>query len=101
MITQNRIYIFFSLYLIRKKVAWLMQPLFEWDLKVLPYVVDWFERAAAYEIECEAVNRKRKLAAIYQFVRGIPELAIDGITGESKKSGKVGGEKRPRSAALE
>ena len=47
-----------------------MQPLFEWDLKVLPFVASWFERAAVYRIESEGDSRKRKLAAIYQFIRG-------------------------------
>lgn len=47
-----------------------MQPLFEWDLKMLPLVVEWFERVVAYRIEHEADTRERKLAAIYQFIRG-------------------------------
>ena len=57
-----------------------MHPLFEWDFKVLPCMIEWFERAA----ECpsrygmfslpdlEAMIRQRKLSAIYQFIRGMP-----------------------------
>ena len=67
-----------------------MQPLFEWDLKMLPYVIEWFERAAAYGIEAEECNRKRKLAAIYQFTRGMPELTTESILGVNKKSAQTG-----------
>ena len=27
-----------------------MQPFFKWDLKVLPLVIDWFERAKSIEV---------------------------------------------------
>ena len=70
-------------------------------LKALPLVVEWFERAAVYEIECEAHTRKRKLSVIYQFVRGMPELAIDSILGANKKSAQAVGGKRPYSVACE
>ena len=55
-----------------------MRPFFEWDLKVLPIAINWFERAksirnyvGAYH---EATIDKRKLDAIYQFIRAMPEF---------------------------
>ena len=51
-----------------------MQPFFEWDLKVLPIAIKWFERARSIESEDEAGINKRKLEAIYQFIRAMPEV---------------------------
>ena len=51
-----------------------MQPFFEWDLKVLPLAVDWFERARSIEAIDEAGIDKRKLDAIYQFIRAMPDV---------------------------
>ena len=50
-----------------------MQPFFEWDLKVLPLVIDWFDRARSIESTDIVGTGKRKLDAIYQFIRAIPE----------------------------
>ena len=52
-------------------------------------------------LETEEGNQKRKLAAVYQFVRGMPELSIDGISGANTKSAKMGGKKRPHPTAFE
>ena len=66
-----------------------MEPLFEWntegegegerDLKALPYVVAWFERAgeAVADDEGESVVVDvRKLSAIYQFAQEMPLLFV-------------------------
>ena len=76
-----------------------MTPLFEWEFKVLPLVIDWFERASAITMpdNFEAWNFEaywpsgqehsshvptinigpRKLSCIYQFVRAMPELYVE------------------------
>ena len=52
-----------------------MQPFFEWDLKVLPLAVNWFDRARSIEGTDEKVIVKQKLCAIFQFIRAImPEI---------------------------
>ena len=54
-----------------------MQPFFEWDLKVLPLFIDWFERATIVRRPSTAHKqniRKRKLDAIYQFIHAMPEV---------------------------
>ena len=51
-----------------------MQPFFNWDLKVLPIAINWFERAHAVDEFDEAGIGTRKLGAIYQFVRAMPEV---------------------------
>ena len=50
-----------------------MQPFFEWDLKVLPLAVAWFDRARSIDADEERVD-KHKLGAIYQFIRAMPEV---------------------------
>ena len=51
-----------------------MQPFFEWDLKVLPIAIDWFDRARAIDSNNEAQIGNHKLGAIYQFIRAMPEV---------------------------
>jgi hypothetical protein len=81
-----------------------MQPFFEWDLKVLPLAIKWFERARYVEND-DRVNKSsvlyfphsddqeginnHKLGAIYQFVRAMPEVV---------EPAPAAGEKRKRSA---
>ena len=50
-----------------------MQPFFEWDLKVLPLAVSWFERARSVDSNNEAAIDKNKLGSIFQFIRAMPE----------------------------
>ena len=50
-----------------------MQPFFEWDMKVLPIAINWFERARSIEDTDETVIDKQKLGAIYQFIHAMPE----------------------------
>ena len=88
-----------------------MKPFFEWDGKVLPLVIDWFEKARSIEEgeddasidsddavigdndddEMIAEIGKRKLDCIYQFIRAMPEMF------EPTPSA---GEKRKRSGQL-
>ena len=57
-----------------------MQPFFEWDLKVLPIAVTWFERARSIGNNDEAGIDKRKLDAIYQFILAMPMVYVEGWT---------------------
>ena len=50
-----------------------MHPFFEWDLKVLPLAISWFDRALSIANENEAGIVKHKLGAIYQFIHAMPE----------------------------
>ena len=69
-----------------------MQPFFEWDLKVLPLAINWFERARSIEDTDETVIDKQKLGSIYQFIRAMPEVFEPAPVA-------AGGEKRKRCAA--
>ena len=56
-------------------------PFLQWKMKCLPLVVAWLEKAKLY---IENVNettesfQRRQLSAVYKFVRGMPQLAVDG-----------------------
>jgi len=64
-----------------------MVPFFEWEFKVLPLIIDWFERASSINMPYFIIiNVKRtfepnigprKLSSIYQFVRGMPLLYVE------------------------
>ena len=56
-----------------------MLPFFEWEFKVLPLVLGWFEQASEYEMpeNFEPNIEPRKLSTIYQFVRGMPVLYVE------------------------
>ena len=58
-----------------------MTPFFEWEFKVLPLMINWFERASCFESMRGGIDvpenfepniGPRKLSCIYQFVRGMP-----------------------------
>eukprot|EP00984_Skeletonema_dohrnii_P034230 scaffold33508_cov96-Skeletonema_dohrnii-CCMP3373.AAC.6 len=60
-----------------------MEPLFQWKLKLLPVVVDWFESARSRVLANdlgESIQRdslpSRELSALYKFVRGMPAFAV-------------------------
>ena len=64
-----------------------MEPFFEWntegegerDLKALPYIMAWFERAkeAVAEEERESLGiEEKKLSAMYQFSQAMPLLFV-------------------------
>jgi len=55
-----------------------MLPFFEWEFKVLPLVLSWFERASVVQLPTFEHNMDRKkLSSIYQFVRGMPVLYVE------------------------
>eukprot|EP00984_Skeletonema_dohrnii_P009312 scaffold3549_cov110-Skeletonema_dohrnii-CCMP3373.AAC.14 len=65
-----------------------IEPLFQWNLKCLPLVVIWLESARSYMgnvNESTEVFHCRKLSALYKFVRGMPQLAVDGCRGKKMK----------------
>ena len=60
-----------------------IEPLLLWKLKLLPLVMSWFETASTlvddhkiYEESARTI-RSRKLSTLYNFIRGMPLLAID------------------------
>ena len=67
-----------------------MQPFFEWDLKVLPIAINWFERARSV-VNDEAVIDKQKLDTIYQFIRArmMPEVFVPATAGGKRKRSAV------------
>ena len=56
-----------------------MTPFFEWEFKVLPLMINWFERAssAAMPKNYEPNIGPRKVSSIYQFIRGMPLLYVE------------------------
>ena len=61
-----------------------MNPFFQWKLKLLPVVVDWFENCRSCMMYVndpqEMMQRQslpsRELSALYKFVRGMPSLVV-------------------------
>jgi len=53
-----------------------MTTCFEWELKMLPHVIDWFRRANACVEKRDTNFSSRKLDAIYQFTRAMPLTTI-------------------------
>jgi len=56
-----------------------MEPFFEWELKVLPIMMEWFTKAspcASAEYYEEKIN-KMKLSVIHDFVKEFPMLYIE------------------------
>ena len=71
-----------------------MQPLFEWDFKFLPCMIEWFEKAAecpSFYDDClghdelEQTIQRRKLSAIYQFIRAMPLEYIEARSAQQLK----------------
>ena len=57
-----------------------MMPFFEWEFKVLPIMIYWFERASAIPrmpVSFGRRIRRGKLSSIYQFIRGMPLLYVE------------------------
>ena len=51
-----------------------MQPFFEWELKALPLMISWFEKASTSTSEFEEKIAKMKLSATFDFVKEFPLL---------------------------
>eukprot|EP00986_Skeletonema_menzelii_P001143 scaffold306_cov142-Skeletonema_menzelii.AAC.9 len=59
-----------------------MKPLFQRKLKVLPFVLTWFERAQSCRVYLEesiTSFERRELSALYQFIHGLPLLVTNGF----------------------
>ena len=58
-----------------------MKPFYQWKLKFLPLITDWFQRASygldLLEERVEIFQRK-EVSAVYKFIRGVPQLVTDG-----------------------
>ena len=56
-----------------------MMPFFEWEFKVLPLMINWFDRASTITVpnDFEPNVGPRKLSSIYQFVRDMPVLYVE------------------------
>jgi len=56
-----------------------MEPFLEWDLKVLPLAVSWFDKARGFsqnDDDEETNVDAMKLSAIYQFARAVPLMFV-------------------------
>ena len=62
-----------------------MEPFFQWKLKLLPVVINWFQSARSRMLANdlgESTKRqrqslpRRELSALYKFVRGMPALTV-------------------------
>mmetsp|Transcript_5066 Transcript_5066/g.11034 ORF Transcript_5066/g.11034 Transcript_5066/m.11034 type:complete len:482 (-) Transcript_5066:263-1708(-) len=51
-----------------------MNPFFKWELKMLPLVIEWFDRANDCERISKASLKEKKLSAIFQVVSNMPQL---------------------------
>jgi len=64
-----------------------MQPFFEWELKVLPIMINWFTKAATISLPVsntpvyhpDKINKLR-LSVIYDFIKAFPMLYIEPMT---------------------
>lgn len=52
-----------------------IEPFFEFDLKLLPFLVGWFDRAKEDTDDIKSVET-RKLDAIYQHIRAMPMMIV-------------------------
>ena len=67
-----------------------MEPFLEWDLKVLPLAVSWFDRARNSVPENSGAHvGAKKLSAVYQFVKALPMMFVPSQNKATKKR-KVG-----------
>jgi hypothetical protein len=78
-----------------------IEPFFEWKLKLLPLAVSWFERVRILVDEHSWISdesteeiQSRQLSAMYNFVRGMPLVAIDGY--RSRNNGATLAQMRKR-----
>ena len=68
-----------------------MTPFFEWEFKVLPLIINWFEKASSIGMPSNSQLNigPRKLSSIYQFVRGMPLLYVETILRKELEDIKV------------
>jgi len=65
-----------------------MEPFYEWGLKFLPLTVTWFERARSHWMFGSKMLERRQLSAVYQFVRGMPLLVVEGCQSPCRRCGR-------------
>jgi len=53
-----------------------MEPFLEWDLKVLPLAVSWFDQARYHAQNDQSAIDAKKLSAINHFVRALPMMFV-------------------------
>mmetsp|Transcript_18062 Transcript_18062/g.30467 ORF Transcript_18062/g.30467 Transcript_18062/m.30467 type:complete len:567 (+) Transcript_18062:253-1953(+) len=69
-----------------------MKPFYQWKMKFLPMIADWFQRAGpcqGYFEESAEVFQRRELSAMYRFIRGVPMLVADGYWSQQLKQVRV------------
>jgi hypothetical protein len=69
-----------------------MEPFYQWKLKFLPMIADWFQRASpcqGYFEESAETFQSRELSAMYRFIRGVPLLVADGYWSQKLKQVRV------------
>ena len=74
-----------------------MTPLFEFNLKCLPLVVGWLEKAKTYLSnvnESTESFQSRQLSAVYKFVRSMPQLAVAGYHSQKTKDNQSDAQKK-------
>ena len=85
-------------------------PLFEFNLKCLPLVVEWLEKAKSYlwnlntdELTRSCIDKvnesseafqRRQLSAVYKFIRGMPLLAVNGFRSQNMKDNQSDAKKK-------
>jgi len=57
-----------------------MEPFFEWEFKILPLMVKWFEKVSTFTSGFEEKINKLRLSAIYDFIKEFPMLYIESVT---------------------
>ena len=58
-----------------------MRLFFEWELKVLPIMIEWFTKATtSLDASFEGKIKKMRLSAIYDFIKAFPMLYIEAMT---------------------
>ena len=57
-----------------------MHPFFQWDVKALPMIINWFSKAAVCTIGYGKKIRVNKLSSIYDFVKEFPSEFIEPLT---------------------
>eukprot|EP00986_Skeletonema_menzelii_P006059 scaffold2288_cov131-Skeletonema_menzelii.AAC.5 len=67
-------------------------PLLQWKMKFLPLVVAWLEKVEGYlstdSFQC------RQISAVYKFVRGMPQLVVDGYRRQNANDIQLNAKKR-------
>jgi len=57
-----------------------MHPFFQWDVKALPMIINWFSKAAVCTIGYGKKIRVNKLSSIFDFVKEFPSEFIEPLT---------------------